>query len=176
MPQLKPRQTVPDLALATVGGGAWRLSEQSPEHFTMIVAYRGLHCPICATYLRDLDRRVEGFTARGVETIAISCDDEVRAREAHERWKIENLALGYGLSIKTAREWGLFISAGIGKTSVGVEEPDLFCEPGLFLIRPDRTLYASFVITMPFARPDFAAIDKALETIIRRDYPARGEA
>lgn len=176
MSQLKPRQTVSDLALATVDGGGWRLSERSPAQFTMIVAYRGLHCPICAVYLRDLDGRVEGFAARGVETIAISCDDEDRARAARERWKIESLMFGYGLPIETARDWGLFISAGIGATSAGVEEPALFCEPGLFLIRPDRTLYASSVLTMPFARPDFGSIDKALETIIRRDYPARGEA
>jgi peroxiredoxin len=176
MPALVPRGPVPDLAVDTVDDGAWRLSESRPGHFTMLVFYRGLHCPICKAYLRDLDRRLDDFKAKGVEVIAVSCDGEARARTARDDWHLERLPIGYGLGIADARAWGLYISHGIGKTSAGIEEPALFSEPGLFLVRPDGTLYAANVISMPFARPDFAAIDAALERIIARDYPARGEA
>ncbi len=75
-----------------------------------------------------------------------------------------------------ARAWGLYISTGRGKTSIGIEEPALFSEPGLFLVRPDGTLYAASVNTMPFARPNFSELLKAIGMIIEKNYPARGEA
>ena len=65
--------------------------------------------------------------------------------------------------------------AGSGKTSVGIEEPALFSEPGLFLVRPDGTLYWSAVQTMPFSRPHFADVLTALDFVIDKNYPARGE-
>ena len=86
-----------------------------------------------------------------------------------------SLTIGYGLDLGGARDWGLFISSGRGKTSVGVEEPERFSEPGLFVVRPDATLYASSINTMPFARPNFGELVKSLEFIIAKDYPARGE-
>ena len=172
----KPRQPVPGLDVPRLDGGRWNLAESKPEHFNLVVFYRGLHCPICAGYLRDLDRKVDEFRKRGVEPIVISSDTEERAREAKQSWGLDNLPVAYGLPIDTARDWGLYVSSGRGKTSTGVEEPAQFNEPGLFLVRPDGTLYASSVNTMPFARPNFGELLKALDFIIERDYPARGEA
>ena len=61
--------------------------------------------------------------------------------------------------------------------SVIVLANELFAEvPGLFLVRPDQTLYASNIVTMPFTRPHFKDVLGALDVIIERDYPARGEA
>lgn len=74
-----------------------------------------------------------------------------------------------------AREWGLYLSEGRGKTSAGVEEPVLFSEPAIYLIRPDGTLYFGSVQTMPFARPHFEDILTAIDFVMKRDYPARGE-
>ena len=172
----KPRKPTPDLEVQTVDGDTWRLSEQSPENFTMIVAYRGLHCPICKTYLRDLDRNYEEFRKRGVDTIVVSTDDKERAEASKKEWGLENLPVGYGMSIDKAREWGLYVSTGRGKTSAGVEEPDQFNEPGLFLVRPDKTLYAANIATMPFARPHFKEVLGAVDFILDKDYPPRGEA
>jgi peroxiredoxin len=158
MSALKPRTKSPELEVETLDAGRWRLSEQSPENFTMIVAYRGLHCPICRPYLSELDRNAEEFGKRGVEVIAVSTDTLERAAQTKDEWKLRNLRIGYGLSIPKAREWGLYISSSRGKTSTGVVEPDLFNEPGVFVIKPDQTLYASSVATMPFARPHFKEI------------------
>ena len=176
MSTIVPRTRTPDLEVATVGGGIWRLADQRPERFTMIVAYRGLHCPICKNYLRDLDRNKAEFEKRGVEVVVVSSDDRERAEEAKRGWELENLTVGYGMSIDKGREWGLFVSTSRGKTSAGIEEPPLFTEPGLFLVRPDQTLYASNIVTMPFTRPHFKDVLGALDVIIERDYPARGEA
>ena len=105
----------------------------------------------------------------------VSSDVEEWATEAREKWGLTQLTLGYGLSLESAQQWGLYVSSGRGKTSVGLEEPAFFPEPGLFLIRPDRTLYFATVQTMPFARPSFGDILKAIDFVIAKDYPARGE-
>lgn len=166
----KPGTPVPELEVPRVNGPQWNLREQKPEHFTLIVFYRGLHCPICKGYLGDLDRRVEDLRAKGVEPIAISSDTRERAAQTVKEWGLDTLPVGYGLSLDSAREWGLFISSGIKS-----EEPERFSEPGLFLVRPDGTLYATSIQSMPFARPSFKELASALDFVIKEDYPARGE-
>jgi peroxiredoxin len=172
---LIPRRKAPNLEVPTVGGGLWRLSERKPENFTMLVFYRGLHCPQCKGYLKDLDNKAADFAAKGVDILVVSGDGEDRAKETKSDWRLDNLSVGYGLDLDMARQWGLYISAGIGTTSLGIEEPALFSEPGLFLVRPDGTLYFGSVQTMPFARPKFADLLLALDFVIARGYPARGE-
>ncbi|MDH3231177.1 MAG: AhpC/TSA family protein [Alphaproteobacteria bacterium] len=171
-----PRKPVPLLEVPTLDGGLWQLSEQSPTKFTMVVFYRGRHCPVCKLYLEDLTKKLGDLAARGVETIAISTDDEDRARETAAEWALDGLKIGYGISVDKAREWGLYVSSSRGKTSMGIEEPALFNEPGFFLVRPDGTLYWSIVQTMPFLRPHFAELVAVLDKIEQMDYPARGEA
>ncbi len=172
---LFPRQPVPDLQVSTVGGETWTLAGQQPKHFTMLVFYRGLHCPVCSNYLKDLARKLAEFDARGVNVLALSSDIEARAARAKDEWGLDTLTLGYGLSPEKAREWGLYLSSSRGKTSTGVDEPAIFSEPALYLVRPDGTLYFGSVQTMPFARPNFQEILGALDFVIDKDYPARGE-
>jgi peroxiredoxin len=172
---LIPRQNTPALKVDTVSHGDFDLASDSPEHFTLVAFYRGLHCPICANYLKELERLAPEFAERGVTTIAISSDGEDRAREMAEKIGASNLRVGYGLSLSVAKEWGLYISTSRGVTSIGIEEPALFSEPGVFLVRPDQTLYYASVQTMPFVRPVFREMVQALDFVIAKDYPARGE-
>jgi peroxiredoxin len=176
MSRLVPRQAVPTLQVPTVGGEDWNLAAQQAERFALIVFYRGLHCPICRTYLSELDKLAEEFASRGVSVLAVSSDNAERAAAAREQWGLGNLTVGHSLGRDAARAWGLYISASRGKTSIGIEEPALFNEPGIFLVRPDGTLYWGNVSTMPFARPHFREILGALDFVIKNDYPARGEA
>lgn len=173
---LKPRQPVPALQFDLVGGGRWRLADERPRTFSMIVFYRGLHCPVCRRYTSELNGMVEEFDRRGVSTVITSTDPKERAAQAIAQWGLQKLRVGYGVPIETARQWGLYISSGRGATSAGVEEPALFAEPGLFLVRPDATLYWLSVSSMPFARPHFAEIAQAIDFAVSKDYPARGEA
>ena len=173
---LKPRETAPEMSFATVDAGTWTLSQRSPKNLSMVVAYRGLHCPVCRGYLKELNDRVGEFAERGVEVVAVSTDGEERARAAKTDWELPDLTIGYGLSIEEARKMGLFISTSRGKTSIGIEEPAMFNEPGLYLVKPDGTLYSAFIQTTPFARPKFDDILKAVDFINANDYPARGEA
>ncbi|MDQ6618826.1 MAG: AhpC/TSA family protein [Pseudomonadota bacterium] len=173
---LLPRQPVPELGVPTLAGTPWSLANATPQRFSLVVFYRGLHCPICATYVAELDKVVPDLASRGVEAIAVSSDTEARARESQTKWGLKQTAIGHSLTIGAARSWGLYISTSRGKTSTGIEEPALFNEPGVFLVRPDRTLYWASVQSMPFARPHFREILSALDFAIEKNYPARGEA
>ncbi len=172
---LMPRKPVPPLSVSLVGGGHFDLAAETPKNFTMVVFYRGLHCPVCRRYLGELDPKIAEFEKRGVETVAISSDDEERAERAKREWELPIMRIGYGLDLRVARTWGLYISTSRGKTSAGIEEPALFSEPGLFLVRPDKTLYYGSTQTMPFARPHFSELLAAVDFAIERNYPARGE-
>lgn len=167
---LKPKDTAPTLEVESLDGGLWHLSDQHPKTFTMIVFYRGLHCPSCREYLRELDRKLPEFIVRGVEVIAISADSRERAQAARQDWNLGKLGLGYGLTVEKAREWGLFISRRVKHS-----EPQKFTEPGLFLIKPDHTVYAAFVQSTPFARPNLNQVLAAIDFMIEDDYPVRGE-
>ncbi len=171
MSHLLPRAPVPALEVALTNGSSWKLGEREPSQFTMIVFYRGYHCPVCKMYIAELEAKLDEFATRGVDVVAISSDTEERAQQSCKQWGLTKLAVGYGFPVAKAREWGLFVSRAI-KESEAAE----FFEPGLFLIKPDRTLYASSVNSMPFARPHFGDVLNAVDFVVKNNYPARGEA
>lgn len=71
---IKPRQPAPALEFDTLAGGRWSLAAQQPQNFTMIVFYRGLHCPVCRRYTSELNGMIDEFKTRGVETVITSTD------------------------------------------------------------------------------------------------------
>lgn len=168
---LKPQSKVPELVVKSVSGGEWVLNEMRPKHFCFIFFYRGHHCPICRSYLRSIDRKIADLSSMGIEVVAISSDTEDRAERSKKEWKIENLPIGYGLSIEKAREWGLYVSK-----SIKPDEPEIFSEPGLFIVRPSGELYAASIQTMPFTRPSVDELISGFSYIIEHGYPGRGEA
>ncbi|OCP19370.1 alkyl hydroperoxide reductase [Ensifer sp. LC54] len=174
-PRLLPRKPVPALRLPVAGGGIYELNTDPPSAFSLLVFYRGLHCPICKAQLKDLDAKLDAFIRRGVSVVAISADTEDRAVQTSLDWGLSQLRLVYDLPLSAAREWGLYVSRGRGATSAGIVEPDVFTEPAIFLVRPDGTLYFGSVQTMPFARPSFADIIGAIDFVVKYNYPARGE-
>ena len=167
---IKPKETTPDININLVNDTSWTLSEQSPDMFTMLVFYRGKHCPLCKKQLEELQNKRSEFTDRGINVIAISTDKEDVAKTTYDEWNIADIPLGYGFSLDDARDWGLFISEG------RKNEPEYFSEPGFFLVKPDQTLYWESIQSMPFARPTFDHILKGIDYIKEEDYPARGEA
>ncbi|MFY0617979.1 peroxiredoxin-like family protein [Shimia sp.] len=172
---LMPRQKTPNLTLPLVGGGTFDLANEASERGTVVCFYRGLHCPICATYLKELEKLVESFAERGVNCVAVSSDGEERAADMAKKIEAKGLRFAYDLPLTVAKEWGLYISTSRGKTSIGIEEPALFSEPGLFMVSPDQSLYYGSVQTMPFVRPHFSELVGALDFAIKNNYPARGE-
>jgi peroxiredoxin len=172
---LLPRHPVPALDLPLTTGERFVLGAHPAERFDLLVFYRGLHCPLCAKYLIELERLAPEFASRGVNVLAISSDTEERGQEMARKVSASGVQFAYGLPLKLAREWGLYISESRGKTSIGIDEPALFSEPAVYLVRPDGTLYYGAVQTMPFARPSFTDLLGAIDFAISKDYPARGE-
>lgn len=172
---LLPRQPVPALRVPTLAHGDFDLAADAAAHFTLVVFYRGLHCPICHKYLLELARLQPEYDKQGVKLIALSSDVRERAQAMADKLRAPALRMGYGLGLADARAWGLSISTSRGTTSIGIEEPALFSEPGVFIVRPDNTLYYAAVQTMPFARPHFDELLAAINFALEKNYPARGE-
>jgi len=171
MSRFKPRQRVPELELPTADGGTFDLRASDPLHFSMLVFYRGLHCPVCKKYLGELEAKVSQFEALGVKPVAISTDSRDRAQRAIKEWGLSRLPVAYGLPIDAARKWGLYISHAIREA-----EPPLFSEPGLFLVRPDLTLHYAAINSGARGRPGIDDMLGAVAYMIEQNAPARGEA
>lgn len=97
-------------------------------------------------------------------------DSPDRAAVSDEQWATGDLPLAHSMTEAKAREWGLFIS----QKREGSEEPESFSEPGLFLVKPDGSLYFSVVQNAPFTRPDQDDLLDSLAFIMENDYPTRG--
>ncbi|UBZ09738.1 AhpC/TSA family protein [Leeuwenhoekiella palythoae] len=165
-----PKNTAPDLQFQLLNGNQWNLADQNPDNFTLVVFYRGLHCPLCKKYLQQLQELLPEFEQRGVNVVAVSMDTEKRARLSRQKWELSNLTLGYDLTEKSARDWALYLSAG-----VKAGEPNEFSEPGLFLIDNSNQIYYSAINSNPWGRPYLPSFVKAVDYIVQSGYPARGE-
>ena len=167
--KLTPDAAVPPLSLPLVGGGTFTLNAARPKNFTMVVFYRGLHCPVCKSYLEKLNALAEGYASAGFDVVVASMNDEALAEQTVADWNIGNLKVAYGVSEETARAWGLWVS-----TSIKDAEADMFCEPGMAWVRPDGRLYMIDISNMPWARPDLEFLLSKVPMAVDNGYPARG--
>ncbi len=168
--KLLPNTQAPALTVDLVGGSRFDLTSETPENFTMVVFYRGYHCPVCKGYLQKLNSLAGPCADAGLSVIALSMDNAERAAKSAAEWELADLRIGYGFSEQVARQWGLYISKAIRDT-----ETDVFCEPGLFWIRPDGRLYLVDISNMPWARPDVEFLLSKVAFAVEKNYPARGD-
>lgn len=164
-----PGDRAPDLKVPTLAGPVLDLSAVTPQAFSLVFFYRGVHCPICRSQLEELAAKRPAFEERGIAVYAVSMDSSERAKRQSEAWEIDGLPVGYGLSEESARAWGLFISAKAQDA-----EPARFAEPGIAVIYPDGRLYALYLQNVPFARPRLDELLGGLKFVIENDYPVRG--
>ncbi|WP_246837300.1 redoxin domain-containing protein [Salinibacterium sp. UTAS2018] len=173
MMTILPRTQPPALSLPLARGGTiddLELGTGADGRFTLMVFYRGLHCPVCRKQLRELDAELDALREAGVgRVVAISMDTLKRASISIEDWELSRLPLAYGLSEEQARQWGLFISSGFKKG-----EPELFSEPGMVILDSDNTVFWATVSSMPFGRMPIKAIIHGIEYVTEEKYPARG--
>lgn len=159
----------PSLEVSTLDGKQWRLAEQNPQNYTMILFYRGWHCPFCQAQLTELQGKLEQFANLGIGAIAISGDTPERARQSQQDWNLKKVRIGYGLSAEDMRRWGLYISKGAYEN-----EPAHFNEPAIFLVKPDGILSMAIISTTPFARPHLEDLLSGLDYVLKNNYPIRG--
>lgn len=177
--RLLPNQPVPPLRVKTVGGPCWRLCDQKPKHFTLVLFYRGLHCTFCKDVLQAYEAHYDEFRKLGVRVLAVSTDDRARAERAVADWKLDELTVCWGLTRDQAEAWGLYITDGSGEATEAGAEPSWFIEPALFFVKPDGRLFASHVQSMPVAQPRMedvlAGIRYAIENGVLPTGGAGGE-
>ena len=77
---------------------------------------------------------------------------------------LEKLQLAYGLDIEEARGCGLYISNARKES-----EMPQFCEPGIFLIRPDRSIETAWISSFAFPRPPLDGIIQAIDLVKKFD-------
>lgn len=171
MPNILPTRAVPDFTVPLIDGGQFQLSQRLGDKFTLLLFYRGVHCPICKMQLRELQRKLSDFAERGITVVAISMDSKERAQKSVDQWGVDDLLLGYGLSEDLARDLDLYVSSG----RPGSDEPTIFSEPAMLLIKPDQTLYFASIQSMPFTRPPLDQLLQGIDYALENDYPARGE-
>eukprot|EP00977_Amphora_coffeiformis_P002579 scaffold482_cov266-Amphora_coffeaeformis.AAC.42 len=171
-----PNEKAPQLVLPTVSGETFDLSQQDPEKFTIVVFYRGKHCPICQGYLAEIEQAYAKAKESGYNIVAVSMDPEEKAiatvQQVASGLEKENLSfpVAYGLTAGQARAWGLYLSVAIP----GSTEPAVFAESGLFVIRPDTTIFMAQVQSAPFTRPNMGQLISGLNYAYEHQYPVRG--
>lgn len=169
--KLMPGEKVPELEVNLLNGKLWKLSEDAFTKMKLVVFYRGLHCPLCKAYIGELDKKIGEFAQLDIDIIAISGDTEEKAKMTKAKWNLKDITIGYNHAVKSMRQWGLYISEGAFSS-----EPPLFNEPGVFLVKPDRTLFFAGVNNEPFARPPLDDLISGIKYITTNNYPVRGTA
>ncbi|MEP6067162.1 MAG: peroxiredoxin-like family protein [Paracoccaceae bacterium] len=167
--KLTPDTQAPDLKLPLVGGGEFDLASEKPENFTMVLFYRGYHCPVCKNYLGGLVEALKEYEAAGFNVVVASMNTEELAQKSVDEWGLSDVRVGHSLTVDQAKDWGLWISKAFKDV-----EADLFTEPGLFWIRPDGKLYLADISNMPWARPDLKMLLSKVGYALENNYPARG--
>lgn len=168
---LTPAASFPDIKVATLDGGDTTLGAPNQERgdWKLIVVYRGKHCPICKTYLTELNGMLEDFSEIGVDVIAISADPEEKAKASADDIGYTG-TIGCDLGVAQMMQLGVFIS-----DPRSPEETDRpFAEPATFVVREDGKLQIVDVSNAPFARPALKGLLDGLTFIRKKDYPVRG--
>ncbi len=168
---LIPGNAVPELKIETLAHGTFDLDRDKGENGTLVIQYRGLHCPICIRQMGEVEAALDEFAELGVEVIMLSTDSEERAAETVGKAGTERLRVGHSLPLSEARDdWGLYLSKG----REGTAEAPFFAEPGHFYIAPDRSLYFAWTQSTPFGRPSIADIKGGIKYALDNQYPPRG--
>ena len=171
MIRIKPIDQMPNFPFKTLSGVPWPNADTPNKRFSMLVFYRGIQCSYCEKYIKTLQQWLPEFQQRNVEVIAISADSLDRAEQSQREWQLKDLELGYELDIESARLLGLYVS-----TAIREAEMEYFCEPGIFLISPDNTLFTAWIQAYPHARPHFEEIIGCIDFIEQYKRPPRGNA
>ncbi len=148
----------PVIPLPVLGGQMRDITKpKAGLDWMLILVYRGKHCPLCTTYLKQLNALIPDLNGLGVDVVAVSADAEARAI-SHMEEVSPNFEVAHSMSIPQMQELGLYISGP--HNGMNVETP--FAEPGLFVLDENGILQIIDISNVPFARPDLAWIAKGI--------------
>ncbi len=170
MSDSKPRinQPIGQLSFPTTAGAGTLTVGQPKDRWTLLVVYRGKHCPRCKRYLNKLNDALADWTAV-MDVVVVSADTQEQATADLQEfgWDFD---LCHGLTEPQMRSLGLYVSEPLSDA----ETTHLFAEPGTFAIRPDGTLMLTDISNGPAARPDLEELLDGMKFNIDNNRPARG--
>ena len=143
---------------------------EAKSRWTLLIVYRGRHCPKCKIYLNKLQAMLPAWTAT-LDVVVVSADtrEKAQADKSEFGWSFD---LCYGLKEPQMRALGLYVSDPLSEA----ETTARFAEPGTFAIRPDGTLMLVDISNGPAARPDLDVLLGGMQFNIDNDRPTRGTA
>lgn len=150
MPTPKPiaGSTLAEMTFPTLSGGTATVGG-TRDNWTLLVVYRGKHCPRCKKYLNTLNTMRDQWTAAGFDIVVVSADTEAKAQSdmAEYGWGFD---LCYGLTEDQMAQLGLYVTQPLSDG----ETDRRFAEPGVFVIRPDGSRLLIAISNGPSARPE----------------------
>ncbi|MDJ0637667.1 MAG: redoxin domain-containing protein [Paracoccaceae bacterium] len=167
-PKPIPGATLAPMRIPRLGGGTLEVGGER-ENWTLLVVYRGKHCPRCKAYLNILEGKSPDWIDAGFDIAVVSADPEEKtaADVAEFGW---TFPLGYGLTEDQMHTLGLYVTEPLSPD----ETDRRFAEPGVFVLRPDGSLVLVAISNGPSARPDLAALLDGMIFTKVNDRPPRG--
>ncbi|MCJ7872411.1 redoxin domain-containing protein [Phaeobacter sp. J2-8] len=175
MPTPKPvaGQILPQMSFPRLGGGDITVGgsgdSTTGENWTLLVVYRGKHCPRCKKYLNILNEMRQSWYDAGFDIAVVSADPKAKAEadQAEFGWQFD---LGYDLSRDQMDALGVYVTQPLSDA----ETDTPFAEPGVFVLRPDGSLLLISISNGPSARPDLAELLDGMVFTKKTDRPPRG--
>ncbi len=154
--------------VARLGGGELAIGGVR-DTWSLIVVYRGKHCPRCKKYLNILNDMRQKWTDAGFDVQVVSADPVEKAAADREEfgWGFD---LGYDLSETQMASLGLYISDPLSEA----ETDRRFAEPGVFVLRPDGSLLLAAISNGPSARPELNELLDGMIFTRENNRPPRG--
>lgn len=172
MPTPKPvaGSLLAPMSFPKLGGGTLTVGGTS-DQWTLLIVYRGKHCPRCKKYLNILNEMRNDWANAGFAVAVVSADplEKAAADQKEFGWAFD---LGYDLSEAQMNTLGLYVSDPLSPT----ETDRRFAEPGTFVIRPDGSLLLVAISNGPSARPELAELLDGMIFTKNNDRPPRGQA
>ena len=142
----------------------------SKERWTLLIVYRGKHCPRCKRYLGKLNGMLDSWTDI-MDVVVVSADSQEKALADKQEFGW-NFDLCYGLTEVQMRSLGLYVSDPLSEA----ETTHRFAEPGTFAIQPDGGLMLADISNGPASRPDLEELLDGMKFNITNNRPVRGTA
>jgi peroxiredoxin len=167
-PKPTPGSVLAPMSFPNVDGGKITVGG-TRDNWTLLVVYRGKHCPRCKKYLNILNGMKGDWEAAGFDIAVVSADplEKAQADKAEFGWDFD---LGYGLSEDQMATLGVYVTEPLSPA----ETDRRFAEPGTFVIRPDGSQIIVAISNGPAVRPELAELLDGMIFNKNNDRPPRG--
>jgi len=167
-PKLVSGSILEHTSFPKLGGGELSIGG-ARENWTLLVVYRGKHCPRCKKYLNILNDMSNQWVEAGFDIAVVSADPEEKARADQDEfgWVFD---LGYGLQEEQMAALGLYVTEPLSPS----ETDRRFAEPGTFVVRPDGRVLLISISNGPSARPELTELLDGMIFTKDNDRPPRG--